>query len=495
MEIITFYDEHQQGTRDLSEQSAEFLWFQLFKDVIQQLPRCDDAKQEMLTVCREYYRNNLRILGDVNNFDMNYDEDTCIWWYTKETFVYRLINKALRTEDIEQLYLFRYYIADLSRQLAKEHEKIKNQKDETLYLYRGTKIHRKELTKVKANVNKLIAINGYWSTSRDRSYACTFANKMTNRVDHVPVLYEIKCNLKDPNGSIIVADISDLSELSLEKECLFDAGSIFYIENIKEENEGDTELIVEYTQALTYQLNGLEVRKECLGLDNVVLAFSYEEIANIYSRQKIYGQALQYHLQALELRQKDLPAVHRNTAWSLYQVGKMYYNIDNLTEAIQHNIQALEMTKSCPSYNGQQRTVLSILEDLILLHKNRSEKVLTYQLQVLDIHRNTNPIDYSKLTGILIDISSTCRALNKIKDSLDYYKEGLTIQIQEQLADKLILARKFHCLASEYEYIRDINCALECYQNVMNINTTHYPRNHWLCEKTQRNINRLKRYR
>ncbi|CAF3338107.1 unnamed protein product [Rotaria sp. Silwood2] len=59
LEEFSFYSQHKQKTtRDLSKESAEFLWFQMFKDVILRLPRDSHAKQQMIELCRHYYHGN-----------------------------------------------------------------------------------------------------------------------------------------------------------------------------------------------------------------------------------------------------------------------------------------------------------------------------------------------------------------------------------------------------------------------------------------------------
>ena len=151
--------------------TASLCRFQLVKYVIQQSSRSNGANEEMLTVCRAYYYCNPRVLENIKEFENNYDQDSCIKWYTRNTFIYQLINKALRTEDIEQLYTFRYYIADLSQQLVKECRKTVATKSVDLRLYRGTAISKKEADTLQTNVGQLIATNSYWSTSRDRETA------------------------------------------------------------------------------------------------------------------------------------------------------------------------------------------------------------------------------------------------------------------------------------------------------------------------------------
>ena len=65
LQAFSFFDQHQQSTKDLSEKSAEFLWFQLFRHAILHLPRNQQAKKEMINIYREYYRGNTKELRSV----------------------------------------------------------------------------------------------------------------------------------------------------------------------------------------------------------------------------------------------------------------------------------------------------------------------------------------------------------------------------------------------------------------------------------------------
>jgi hypothetical protein len=61
--------------------------------------KSSEAKDEMLSECRAYYRNNREELISIDKFERNYCSIDAIEWYTKSCFLYRIINKALRTED------------------------------------------------------------------------------------------------------------------------------------------------------------------------------------------------------------------------------------------------------------------------------------------------------------------------------------------------------------------------------------------------------------
>lgn len=102
LDTFSIYNEHREkATRNLSEEEAEFLWFQMFKDVILRMSRDNHAQQQLTQFCSHYYRGSKKELGFINEFVGDYTSDKSIYWYTRQTFLYKLVNKALRTEDIE----------------------------------------------------------------------------------------------------------------------------------------------------------------------------------------------------------------------------------------------------------------------------------------------------------------------------------------------------------------------------------------------------------
>ena len=234
LETYSFYDQHpEKAGRDLTKESVPFLFFQLVKYVILKYPSEDQAaKQEMLQVCGDYYRGNAKQLKLIDEFEKTYQSKHAINWYTKESFIYKLINKALRTEDIEQLHIFRFFIIDLCQSLKNECEELKK-RDQLITSYRGAKVSKEEFKSIEQNIGNLISTNGFLSTSRSRQRALGFARKPTLRTDIVPVLYEIQCNLNNLNDSVVLADIAKLSDYPDEQEILFGLGETFEILSVE----------------------------------------------------------------------------------------------------------------------------------------------------------------------------------------------------------------------------------------------------------------------
>ncbi|CAF0899554.1 unnamed protein product [Adineta steineri] len=122
-----------------------------------------------------------------------------------ECFLYKLLNKALRTEDIELLSTFRFFIIDLCSVIKQENHRLKNKG--TLILYRGTQIPKEELEKIKENIDKTISTNGFLSTSRNINVSLRFIHNNPPLNDFTSVLFEIKANplLK----TVIFADVGN----------------------------------------------------------------------------------------------------------------------------------------------------------------------------------------------------------------------------------------------------------------------------------------------
>ncbi len=64
-------------------------------------------------------------------FENQYSANKALWWYTRESFLYKMLNKALRVQNIEVLFLFRFVIVDIYQQLKE------NQCQSSVRVYRG----------------------------------------------------------------------------------------------------------------------------------------------------------------------------------------------------------------------------------------------------------------------------------------------------------------------------------------------------------------------
>ncbi|CAF0953601.1 unnamed protein product [Adineta steineri] len=223
----------------LTDNSQEFNLYKKYIEVLKYYPWSSDNRKKMLNECKKHYRNNSAQRRKIEEFKYSYTPETAIQWYTRDSFLFRLVNKALRSLDMEQINIFRPYIKDLCKQL--EHLHKQNQSDIPLTIFRGHgNMAMDQFEKLKENIGALISFNGFLSATIDYNVAVIFAGSLLT--EDKSVIYEIRTNYNLKN--VVFADITQLSAMEDEKEFLFSLCSIFRIDGIINDDENQLSKII-----------------------------------------------------------------------------------------------------------------------------------------------------------------------------------------------------------------------------------------------------------
>lgn len=453
-----FENQPEKSIRNLSVESTSFLWFQLFKDLLERLPRNEHSKQELIDFSRQYYHENQQEFQHINEFQRNYTSHNAIQWYTRDTFLYRLLNKALRTEDICQLYTFRYFIVDLSANLNVEYHKWKARQNSStnVMLYRGLKLMKEELLTLKENEGGIISVNGFFSTTRSKSIALDFARKPTKRPNVLAVIYEIECNTCVEG--IIFADIAQYSAYPDEEEVLFDIGTTFRIQSIeidcnlsiihmetvndgrriaqdyiefnrKQEDEMNVTIIFgklltlmgKYEQSLKYFHNLLNNPSSTEDHARI-----YNNIATNYRCQAQYDQAIENYQRAYELMINAKPIARiKDSARPLTNLGNVFREWGQFNRALSMYLQALEIVEN---YQGKEHLQTAI----ILFHigntyyeKKSFHQALECAQKSLQIRDKLLPTVHIRRAQSLTSIGRVYTELEQYDQALDYHRKSL----------------------------------------------------------------------
>jgi len=119
--------------------NGQFVHSQLLIDCLLRMKSNSIDRNELINICKNYYDGNLSQLNILNEFEQTYSPDKALWWYTRESFLCRLLNKALRMQNINLLFLFRFFIRDIQRQLGQY------QCSSSIRVYRGQLMSNEEL--------------------------------------------------------------------------------------------------------------------------------------------------------------------------------------------------------------------------------------------------------------------------------------------------------------------------------------------------------------
>lgn len=86
------------------------MYSKLLRDILNRIPT---TEKEMMEFCRKKCAQNKSDINTIEEFEEYYEASNAVFWYTRDTFLYRLLNQALREQDIDTLYALRYFIKDV----------------------------------------------------------------------------------------------------------------------------------------------------------------------------------------------------------------------------------------------------------------------------------------------------------------------------------------------------------------------------------------------
>lgn len=464
-----FNQQQHKSTRDLSKDSASFLWNQLLIDTLRRMPQTEDAKNDMLNKCSDYYRTNQIELKKIELFRNKYTSDKAIEWYTRDSFVYRLVNKALRTEDIDLLYLFRFYIIDLCSQLEQESRNRGND-IEVFVLYRGQQISTDEFNRLKENIGVLISINGFFSSSHDINMAQGFIAGANDTEEMKNVVFQIRArsNLE----KIVFANIDKYSRITDEQEVLFNIGSVFKIDDVQFDSnlhlwkiemtatDDGSKNVQDYVNSIQEEIDDIS--------PNILFgALLFNEMGQIDKSENYFNILLK----TLPNNHHDIPDVYDQLANIFTEQGKLDVALESYTHA--YELRKLH-------YINDDIHIATSLHNLGFIHTQRGEsnKAMDYYRQVLTIDEKLNPNDHINKAHTMICIGMVYNLDKEYDFALDCMLKAYDLY-QKRLPDQhpYISSTLWH-IGEIYENKLEYDRACEFYHLAMDMNEKILPNDH-----------------
>ncbi|CAF4030625.1 unnamed protein product, partial [Rotaria sp. Silwood1] len=206
----------------------------------------------MLDECRRHYSTDDVELTKIDEFEKIYTSEDAIKYYTQNGFLYRVLNAALRTQDIEVIFQFRFFINDLHNQLRNlQYTGL----DQTLTLYRGQYMTYDEFEKLQQNVGKLFSFNAFLSATWDKNVALIYAGNGCEQLGKQSVLFQIVVD--DKERATPFADISSYSFFKDEEEVLFSLRAAFRVEAVEKFNHRIWLVTIALKTPPDFQNNGM----------------------------------------------------------------------------------------------------------------------------------------------------------------------------------------------------------------------------------------------
>lgn len=205
----------------------QFAYSQLLSNVLLRSKPLKEDQNDLITLCE----NSESDLKMIHQFAQTYTNHKALWWYTRLTCFNRMLNQALRTQDISTIFLFQFFIHDLHQQL------VDYQCQYPIRTYRSQLMIDEEINHLRESVGSFISIHTFFSTIVDRNRALFYLDTSEVSNEFHRVLFDI-----DADPVVVTskpfADITRHSDFPQEREVLFSIGSLFRIDHIEQNRDG-----------------------------------------------------------------------------------------------------------------------------------------------------------------------------------------------------------------------------------------------------------------
>ena len=177
--------------KNLDRLDPMFMYTQIMKEILLTITFEPKHFEEFIDYCHDAFVENEGELKIVNKLKQDYRNETPIWWYTYECFLYPMLNRALRMSDVDIIIKMGFFIGDLHRQIEILHkEQFGGQQARKIFtVYRGQGLSKPDFEKMKATKGGLMSFNNFLSTSKDHDVSLRFARNALADPDSVGILF------------------------------------------------------------------------------------------------------------------------------------------------------------------------------------------------------------------------------------------------------------------------------------------------------------------
>ena len=441
----------ERSTKDLSSENGDFLHLQILLEIFLRM-RLDDVRSslnEFVDLAYKQYQGNSEKLADFDQLKATYTSGQAIRWYTGESPpLYRMLNKALREQNVDVLFTFRFLIRDLSQQLTELNRK-QYTTTEQLHLYRGQIMSMNEFNQLHAAVGHIISMNSFLSTSTNREQAYLFVrNASIQKESQIRVLFEI---MIDTHRLDIrpFANITELSYFPNEEEVLFMAGSTFRLVDILCQEEDEVRMHVIKLRLCGDDDNQwrdvFTSMKDEIGEETNLLS-----LGNILREMGEFSRAADFYRRLLS----QLPRESFNVAVCYYSLGSIAHTQGKYDEALnkyQYLLKQLpcsaQLVKYQPEFVGLVYNAMGAAYDS---RDDLNNAVIHYQ-QALDLFDQNNSLSAAAALG---NLGNVYRKQNRFDLAFD--KQQACLQVNRHLSFSLQLSNFSPSRFTRACYLMDI---------------------------------------
>ena len=439
-----------------------YMYTQIMKEILLTINFEQQHIEQCIQYCRQVLTGNEKQLKYVDQLAEQYHQQTPIWWYTCDCFLYSMVNRALRVMDVDLIIKSGFFIRDLHRQIEQLHQEQfgDHGSNQPFTVYRGQGMDKEAFDKIVTDKGGLISFNSFLVTNKNRSTSLKFARSALKDAQTVGVLFVM---VIDPaQSSTRFASIDNVSHhRGHGKEILFSMHSVFRIRDIKQidQNSHLFQVNLELTVAtdrdlldLTdlfrkkfrqhpngwYNLCEMLVHMHHFKMARLIYEHLLEETPDEREKGNLYRHigsikadegddegAITCIETALEILKKTLPLNHPRLAFSYTKIGLVYGRISEYAKALVSHQNALRIYQTIRSSDHPDMALTHNNIGLVYNEMKEFNKALLSYEKALVIYQQSLPSTRLDLAMSYSNIGAMYDNMGDYPQALSSYEEAL----------------------------------------------------------------------
>jgi tetratricopeptide (TPR) repeat protein len=487
---------------DLNRLDLSFMYTKLLKEILLDMTYADKAKKEFIEFCRQKYDVNKSdgCQKIIDEFEQDYDTYTPIWWYTRDCFLYPLVNQAFRLQEINVIIKIGFFIQDVHKRIEQLH--IQPTTERTFY--RGQGLLYADFSQLYKMQGGLFSFNSFLSTTTDKETGLFYADCARENPELMGILFKMIV----PPTAVTSTRFASLDKesclLEAEKEVLFTMHTIFRIGEIKlighrlwqvqlsltNDNDEDLRNLTDYIRQATEGVTGWDrLGKLLLKLgdfdkaeevfqviidnrtesDMEKCGHSYHMMGIVKKYKNDYKEALTYFYKALEIYQNFPDSNHLDLATIYNDIGLIFKHTGNCSKALEYYRKTLQIQSQLKFVNNSDLAIT--YSNIAEVHKTMEQysEALPFYQDVLNIHKKSIPLNFPNLFTTYRNIAEMNYTMQDYPKALELFRKVLRIQRSYLSGNDTDTASIYNNIAQTHEKIGDHSEALKYYENARRI--------------------------
>lgn len=438
--LISMTTIHSIVLTDIGIADLSFLFFYILKQTIETTNIHSSNKKQFIDFYRKQSNGNNYF---IEKFNQNYNNSTAAQFYIEEYSISSILNKSLRTENIDFIFEIYFLMRDLTKQIQCEtNQQLSN-------VYRAQSISIEYLNKIQQSLNGFICFNTFLLANSNPKSQFDLARQI-QRKNLISIIFEIQINSRlsvCSNENILFAYLTIFQIKKIEKL----ENNLFQI-NLMEINYND-ERLKKFNEDFQRTLPG---------------SSALSRLANFKLKTGNLKQSLSIYKILLELTsEKDtqmLAHVHN-------QLGFLYDGLKETKQAKFHYEKSIAFYSSyLPPFDPTLSSSYSNLA-IVLKEERDFDGALKYQQHALNIDLQADQPDYEQITNRYNNIGVLFRTQEKYDEAMKNYQTALKIGLENLANDHPTIATTYNNIADIYRIQEDYQTALELYGKTLEIET------------------------